>query len=189
MIIVRNKKESVEKMKELKLNYFPLKVFDKNDLEGLKEFFDSYPSPEYAVRSTDKAKGKFFFVSCYEEVLPLLVNFEKNVTISVSYNPFKEDIILVGDLKVIRKEDEIEVDLTARTDSEANHRNIYEEPEYNLHASIDDDSLWNIPGFSTIMKYIVDYKLYDCVVEFAVYNCKIGINKENVVISEIRTDY
>lgn len=188
MLIIKNKSESVEKMKELKLNYFPLEVFDKNDVVKMKEFFQKYPSPEYAIRSTDKAKGKFFFVTCFEELLPLLENFEKNVTISVSYNPYKNNIILVGDIKVVRGED-VEIDLTARSDSEATHRNIYENPEYNIHASIVDEELWNIEGFSTIMKYITDYNLYECVVEFAVYNCEIGINKENVVISEIRTGY
>ena len=40
MLVVRNKKESVEIMKKLNLNYFPLEVFDKNQHKevSLEEF-------------------------------------------------------------------------------------------------------------------------------------------------------
>ena len=121
--------------------------------------------------------------------MPLLDKFEEEVTISVSYNEFKEDLIIVGDIKVHKGFSGDTVDLTARTDSEATHRNIYENPEYNLHASLEEDRVWKIPGFSKIMRYISDHELYDVIVEFAVYDCKLGINKDNVVITELRTAY
>ena len=186
MINIKDKKDSVIKMKELGLNYFPLDVFEVSDTDGIKSFMDKYPSKEYVLRSANKAKGDFFFVANFEETLSKLSCFEKDVTVCVSYNPFKEDIILVGDIIV---HDGSSIDLTARTDIEATHRNIYENPKYNLHASLDDDRLWDIPGFSKIMRYISDHELYDVIIEFSVYDCKLGINKENVVISELRTAY
>ena len=39
------------------------------------------------------------------------------------------------------------------------------------------------------MRYISDHELYDVIVEFQVYDIKLGINKENVVITELRTGY
>ena len=39
------------------------------------------------------------------------------------------------------------------------------------------------------MRYIIDHELYDVIVEFAVYDCKLGINNENVVVTELRTSY
>ena len=81
------------------------------------------------------------------------------------------------------------VDLTARTDENANHRNIYTEPEYNMHISLDSDQLWDVPGFSKLMGYISNYELYDIVVEFAVFSARVGTNKDNVVIFEIRSEY
>ena len=107
----------------------------------------------------------------------------------MSYRPYKEDIILVGDIKVHRGIGADIIDLTARTDSEATQRNIYENPEYNFHTTIEDNKIWDVPGFSKIMRYITDHELYDVIVEFSVYDCKIGVNKENVVISELRTGY
>lgn len=189
MIEITDKKDAVETMKRLGLNYFPLDVFDIDDIEGIKKFFKKYPSPEYVLRNTDKAGGKFFFVSSFEETLPLLQNFEQNVTIDVSYNPYKEDIVLVGDVKVTKDGFQDMIDLIARDDEEGTNRNVYENPKYNLHTTLDDEKLWEIPGFTKLMDYISTHELYNMIVEFIIYDCKLGVKKENVVIVEIRTDY
>ena len=188
MITIENKKDAVETMKRLRLNYFPLDVFSVDNLEGIKSFFDKYPAKEYVMRNTDRPDGEFFFVSSFEEAAPLLSKFEKHVTIDVSYNEYKEDIVLVGDIKVTRGLVDI-VDLSARSDSEATQRNIYENPEYNMHCTLEDEKLWRIPGISKIMSYIADHELYNIIVEFVVYDCKLGINKENVIINELRSSY
>lgn len=190
MIKIKDKKDSINKMKELRLNYFPLQVFDVKDIDGIKKFFDENPAEEYVLRSPNKTNGNFFYVENFEKAKEKLSYFTNEVTVDVSYRPYKEDIILVGDIKVHKGYDGVDmVDLTARTDSEATQRNIYENPQYNLHTTIEDNKLWNIPGFSKIMRYISDYGLYDVIVEFSVYDCKIGVNKDNVVISELRTAY
>lgn len=189
MIVIKDKKDSIYKMKELRLNYFPLEIFNVNDTEGIKNFFENYPSEEYVMRSPNKAKGVYFYVKNYEEALNHLKDFNDEVTIDVSYRPFKEWIVLVGDIKVHKGYQADVVDLVARTDIEATQRNIYENPQYNLHATLENDKLWSIPGFSKIIRYIADHELYDVIVEFIVYDCKLGVNNENVVISELRTEY
>lgn len=189
MISIKDKKDSIIKMKELGLNYFPLDSFEIDDFDGIKGFMEKYPAKEYVLRSANKAKGDFYFVKNFEEAKEKLPLFDREVTLSVSYNEFKEDIVLVGDIIVHKNGVSESLDLTARTDTEATHRNIYESPEYNLHASIEEDRVWSIPGFSKIMRYISDHELYNVIIEFSVYDCRIGVNKENVVISELRTGY
>ncbi len=189
MIKVKDKKDSIIKMQELGLNYFPLNFFETSDLEGIEMFFKKYPAEEYVLRSVNKAKGKYFYVKNFEEAKDYLKEFDGELTISVSYNPYKEDLVLVGDIKVHKGFGADEVDLTARTDTDATHRNIYENPQYNLHTNLENNKLWDIPGFSKIMRYISDHELYDVIVEFQVYDIKLGINKENVVITELRTGY
>ena len=142
---------------------------------------------EYVLRNPTKTNAKFFFVKNFEEAKKLLSNFKSEVTIDVSYRPYKDDIILVGDIKINKNANT--VDLTARSDTEATNRNIYENPQYNLHASLDEDRVWRITGFDKIARYISEHELYDVIVEFGVYSCKLGTNKENVVISEIRTNF
>ena len=190
MIKIKDKKDSIYKMKELGLNYFPQDVFDVQDLTGIKMFFDTFQVDEYVLRSPDKAMGNFYYVKSFDEAVPLLKNFNDFVTISVSYRQYKDDLIIIGDIKIHKGFDGFDtVDLTARTDKEATQRNIYENPQYNLHCSLEDNKVWNIPGFSKIVRYIIDHELYDVIVEFSVYDGRYGVNKENVVITELRTSY
>ena len=189
MIIIKDKKDSIYKMQQLRLNHFPQEVFEVDDIDGIKEFFDKYQADEYVLRSTIKAQGRFFFVKNFEEAEKLLSNYDQEVTIAVSFRPYKEDIVLLGDIVVKRDGGTEMVDITARDDEEASHRNIYENPKYNLHASLEDDRLWRIPGFSKLMRYISEHELYDVIIEFVVYSVKVGINKDNVEIIELRTGY
>lgn len=184
-----SKKDNIEKMKELNLNFFPLEVFDVRNLEMIKNFFDQNSAEEYVLRTVEKAKGAFFYVSNFQEAKEKLKEFHNEVAISVSYRPYKDKIILVGDINIAKVEDDFVVDLIARSDSEATNRNIYEKPEYNFHTDLKDETLWQVDGIDKIIRYIAEKGLTEYIVEFSVYDCKIGVNKENVVISEIRKDY
>lgn len=189
MIDVRDKKDSIRTIRELGLNFFMQDVFEVTDIEGISAFIKKYPSEEYVLRDASKPKGKFVYVKTLEEVMAALKNYSKDVTIAQSYRPFKEDLVLVGDIKVTRGVYGDVVDITARDDEEATQRNIYENPKYNMHASLEENRLWNIPGFSKLMSYISEHELYGVILEFLVYDRKVGVNKENVVITEIRSNY
>ena len=86
------------------------------------------------------------------------------------------DILVSGD----------RVELTASTDSNANHRNA---DEISIYSNLYDDKLWRIPGFNDLIKYIADKNLMDIIVEFVVFDHKVGTKKEKVLITELRTEY
>lgn len=188
-MIIKTKRESLNKMKELGLNYFDEEIFSLKDLEGIENFFKRTDAKEYCVRDPERASGKFFFVKNFEECKPLLKNYKDSVIICVSCNEYNDDVVLVGDIKVKREYGNDTVDITARTDPQATHRNIYENPQYNMHTSIEDDRLWNIPGFSKVMAYITEHELYNLVVEFTLYDCPVGVKKEKIAIFELRSEY
>ena len=189
MIKIKDKKDSIIKMREMNLNTMPCEVFSHDDREGIERFFELYKGEEYILRSTDKAQGEYFFVKNFEEAKKKLDRFDGLVTCAVSFRPYEEDVVLLGDVMVSRKGGSESVDLTATTKVGGSHRSIYENPEYNLHTSLESDSVWKIPGFSKLMRYISEHELYDVIIEFAVYDMKVGVNKENVLISELRTAY
>lgn len=189
MIKIKDKKDSIIKMREMNLNTMPCEVFDSSDEVGIKRFFEENEGEEYILRSTDKAQGEFFFVSNFQQAKEKLNHFENNVTIALSFRPYSDDVVLIGDVCVSRKARGDEVDITATTQGDGSHRGIYQNPEFNMHASLDEDRVWKIPGFSKLMRYISDHELYDVIVEFGVYDMKVGKNKENVLISELRTAY
>ena len=186
-MFIKDKYDGMQQIKNLGLNHFEEQVFQTDDLPSIEKFVEDNPAEEYCLRTVGETAGKFFFCNNIDEIKAKLGEFDGQVLICVSLRPYAEDIVLLGDIKV-HKDDNM-VDLTARTDSNANHRNIYTEPEYNMHISLDSNSLWDVPGFSKLMGYISNYELYDIVVEFAVFSAKVGTNKDNVVIFEIRSEY
>lgn len=188
MIFIKNKKDSVNKIKELELNHFPMDVFDAKDQKSIEDFFKTNKADEYVLRNPNKQHAKFYFVKNFEEAQKKLKFFDE-VNINVSFNQYKDDLVLVGDIKIYQDGFSEFVDLVARTDSLATQRNIYENPQYNLHTTLDDDRLWNINGFPKIAKYIADHELYGVIVEFCVYSTAVGVNNDFVVINELRTGF
>ena len=186
-MFVKDKYDALMQMKNLGINHFPEMICSVDDMESVKQFVEENPAEEYCLRDPNGTVGKVNFATTVEEIMEKAKDYEETFTLVVSANPYKEEIILLGDVKV--NKDENMVDLTARTDTEATHRNIYSEPEINMHISLDSDELWNVPGFSKLMGYISNYELYDIVVEFVVYDIRVGRNKENVVIFELRSEY
>ncbi len=62
-------------------------------------------------------------------------------------------------------------------------------PDFNISTNIFDKKLNYIPKFDLIYKYIVEHDLIDIIVEFAIYDCPVGIYNEPIIIFEIRTEF
>lgn len=56
---IKNKLESIKKIKELNLNRFPEELFKKGDNEKILDFINKYPYDFYAIRSKDTIDCKF----------------------------------------------------------------------------------------------------------------------------------
>ena len=65
--------------------------------------------------------------------------------------------------------------------------NIFDEiKNYNLFSI---KKLNNIKHYEEIYSYIIKNELKDIIVEFALFDINVGINKENIIIYELRTNY
>lgn len=180
----RNKNESFRLMNMLGVNRVPEVIVKKEDIKDIKRFFEANEGMRFVMRDNENPQGKYFFVSSYQECLENAKNYAGNFSIAVSFNSFGRKVLL-GDIKVSGNN----VDLTARTDQESSHRNIHSEPQIALHTTLVDEKIWRVPGFEKLMSYIVDYRLYDVIVEFVVFENKVGIKDEEVLIVEIRSQY
>lgn len=185
MIKIKGKEHSIQLINQLQLNCMPQDVIDRNNEIRIKRFFEENPASEYIVRDVFTPMGKYCFVSSFEECLDYLktVSAEK-FSISVSFRNV-EGRILLGDIYI----KENYVSLSASTNPNANHRNIYEKPEISLNCELFDNRLWDVPGFEKLIEYINKFNLYELVIEFAIFRNKLGTQHDNVVIIELRSDY
>jgi hypothetical protein len=107
-------------------------------------------------------------------------------TVNVSSYNYKDHQLLVGTI-LIKENDEIY--LTVSNNKDYSIRDAEKNPDYNCVIFLDDKRIKHINGLSDIIDYIKEKHLEDYIVEFAVFNIKLGIKKEQVIIYEIRTDY
>ena len=181
---IESKQHSADVIKKLRLNGVPECVFHEFDEQGIKSFCAKYFSTKYILRDLDSPAGKYYFCANVDECLQNAKNYMGTFSLGVSCFSYT-GLILLGEIYLTKEN----VTLIARTDDKANHRNIYENADFKLNTTLEDDKLWEVPGFDLLIKYIIEHNLYDIIVEFVVYDKNVGVNNEKVLIVELRSDY
>ena len=183
---IKNKLESFDKINELGLNKFPEQLFSYNEKEKVKMFLNEYPAKYYAIRDKSKIGGVFKLKVEYDKVIEEIEEYT-SFYINVSSAKYTKNQLLTGEIEILSTN---EVDATLSTDPTASARSAVQNPTINIKTNIfDDDTLKMIPHFDYIYEYIIVNDLKDIIVEFALFDEKVGINKENIVIYELRTHY
>ena len=180
-----NKLESYNKIVELGLNRFPEKIFKSSQISEVQEFVKSHPANYYAIRDKSKAGGVFKLKVEPQDILNEVSGYDL-FSINVSSYNYIENQLLVGEIFVSNTI----VNAILSTNGKFSVRDAIKKPDFNFSTSIFDDKTLNkIPYFDEVFKYIVDNKLQDIIVEFAYFDKPVGINNENIIIYELRTNY
>lgn len=170
---------------ELKLNKFPEQLFKNNEEDKVKHFLQECPAKQYATRDKSKAGGVFKLKVDFDKVLDEIKEY-KLFTINVSSANYVDNQLLVGEIEFLSNG---EVHTTLSDDPTASVRDALSNPTYNLKTNIFDKKLNAIPYFNLIYQYVIEHQLKDIIVEFALFDKKVGIKKEPIIIYELRTNY
>lgn len=183
---VRNKVESIKIIRQNELNSFPEKLFTKNQEEDVIKFIKENPAEYYAVRSKEIVGcKKNNFKTPINEVLNEIKNFNL-YTINVSSYNYTSNLVLIGDIMISKNN---EVWFIGSTNQNFTGKMAEQYPDFNYYTDIFDKRLNTIPDFDLIYTYIVEHDLVDVIVEFAIYNCPLGIYNERIIVFEIRTEF
>lgn len=184
-MLIYNKLQSIAAINGLGLNKFPEKLFNKGETEEVKDFIEKYPAKFYAIRDKSKAGGVFKLKVLAEEVLTEIEGYDL-FTVNVSSANYADNQILVGELEVLSNN---KIYAILSTDKTASVRDAIKNPTYNLNTDIFDNRLNHIFGFDFMYQYIIDHGLKDIIVEFSLFDIKVGTLNEREVIYELRTNY
>ena len=183
---VHDKLESIKLIKELQLNSFPEQLFKKDDIYDIKKFLNEYPAEFYAIRSKEfVGYKKNNFKVPKNKVISEIGNFNL-FTINVSSYNYISNFILIGDIRI---GSENEVWFIGSVNPNFTGKMAEQNPDFNYSTDIFDKRLNKIPGFDLIYGYIINHKLIDVIVEFAIYDKPIGVYNEQIIIFEIRTEF
>lgn len=184
-MFIKNKLESMKKISELGLNKFPEQLFKAGEQEKVREFLTCYPAQYYAIRDKSKAGGIFKLKVVANDVLAEINDYDL-FTINVSSANYVENQLLVGEIQILSNG---EVYATLSVDPTASVRDALRNPTFNLKTDIFDKKLNKIPHFDLIYEYIITHNLQNVIVEFALFDKKVGIRKERIIVYELRTHY
>lgn len=182
---IASKLESITQIEKLGLNKFPEQLFKANEYRKVQEFLKRYPAKYYAIRDKSKAGGVFKLKVEASDVIKEIQEYSL-FTINVSSANYVENQMLVGEIQILSSN---EVYLIVSQDPAASVRDALRNPSFNLKTDIFDKKLNQIPHFDFLYEYISSHGLYDVILKFALFNTKLGMNKEKIVIYELRTDY
>lgn len=184
-MFIKNKLESMKKISELGLNKFPEQLFKAGEQEKVREFLTCYPAQYYAIRDKSKAGGIFKLKVAANDVLAEINDYDL-FTINVSSANYVENQLVVGEIQILSNG---EVYATLSVDPTASVRDALRNPTFNLKTDIFNKKLNKIPHFDLIYEYIITHNLQNVIVEFALFDKKVGIRKERIIVYELRTHY
>lgn len=184
-MFIKNKLESMKKISELGLNKFPEQLFKAGEQEKVREFLTCYPAQYYAIRDKSKAGGIFKLKVSANDVLAEINDYDL-FTINVSSANYVENQLVVGEIQILSNG---EVYATLSVDPTASVRDALRNPTFNLKTDIFDKKLNKIPHFDLIYEYIITHNLQNVIVEFALFDKKVGMRKERIIVYELRTHY
>jgi len=182
---IYNKIDSYNKIIELGLNRFPERIFNSSQISEIESFVNRYPAKYYAIRDKSKAGGVFKLKVESQDILKEVSDYDL-FSINVSSFNYVENQLLVGEILIVNSS----VNAILSTNPTYSVRDAIKNPDFNLMTTIFDSKILDkIPCFDEVYKYIANNKLQNTIVEFAYFDKPIGINKENIIIYELRTDY
>lgn len=181
---VNSKRHSSELIKQLGINGAPEITMDVYDKDKIEMFCNKYPEPVYILRDLDNPSGMFFVCRSKDECLENAKKYTGTFSLAVSCVSY-EGKILLGEVMIKNNR----IIIGARNDKESHHRNIYDNPIINLDTDWDDKRLWKVEGIELLFNYLVSKKLFDVIVEFVVYDHKVGTHNNEVLVVELRSNY
>lgn len=182
---IKSKKESMMLISRLGLNTLPVIMLDKYDERKVAEFVERYPSDTYCVRDTSKSASKLLKLFVKRENLVDYIKDARHFSINISGGIIAQHQLLTGEIQVSSGGDFI---LTATSDKNASARDGALNPQYVVDSRYQRVPK-NIPGLDLLLDYIFIHQLFDTVVEFAVYDKKLGTENEHVCVFELRNEY
>lgn len=185
LIRIKSKDKSDKLIKKFNLNRLSKKVFNKNEIEKIKKFINENNYKFYSIRSNIKSSGKFYYKVKSEDIFNKIKEFETFTLSESLVDADTNNLILQGDIQIF---DDWTCIASLSNERGKSNREVENSPQYKLYFNIIDDYEPNIKGLKEIIDYYVTYELFNFVLEFTLYDIPVGINKENILVWEIR-DY
>lgn len=157
-------------------------VFSKDSLNELKTFLKQYKYPYYNIRDKSKSMGDFLYKITEEEVIKNSYKYDK-FSVYESLAEADKNLILQGDIFISK---DFELCASLSDVKGISNRVAMQEPKYHIRTDLKENREPYIYGLKKVIDYVITNCLFDVYVEFSLFDIPVGINKENILIWELR---
>lgn len=183
--MILNKTESDRLIKEKGLNRIEEGHFkgSSNTLdEDVLEYLDRTRYKYYNIRDKSYSNGMFRYKLTRDEIIAIDKNYDK-FAIYESLAEADDRLILQGEIEINK-----DFELWASLSDVKNipNRIAMKEPKFILEIDLKESKEPNIRGLKGVIDYIISKELIGMVVEFSLFEIPVGINRENIIIWELR---
>lgn len=183
LINIKNKNQSDYWIQKLKLNKVNFCTFTKVQVNEVIQYMNNNPCQFYSMRSKIKSSGKFLYGLTRQEVLNNINNFELFSISESLINADNNHLLLQGSIQITNDwickaslSDELGI----------SNRQAENNPKYKLCFDLIDDYEPSILGLKHVIDYYIIHELFNAIMEFTLYDISMGVNKENIIIWELR---
>ena len=180
--VIKNKTESDRVILERGLNRLSSEVFSQGEVERLKKYLNETDFEYYNIREKKASSGSFIYKLTKEQVIQESKDFQ---IFSVH-----ESLAGVDDKLILQGEIYIDADwvMVASLSTVKNipNREAMKKPEYTIEVDLKSCREPSIDGLTEVIDYIVGKELIGMVVEFSLFDARVGVNNENIIIWELR---
>jgi len=182
--MIKTKQESDYEIKKLGLNRMLEGRFTQDSLENeVKQFLQDHSYEFYNIRDKSSSMGKFLYKLSADEVSQESKNY-KSFAVYESLAEADTKLILQGDIEIDKN---FIMRASLSNIKGISNRIAMQNPVYNLYNyDLKENTEPSIRGLSQVIDYISSHELIGMVVEFTLFEIPVGINKENILIWELR---
>lgn len=181
-MFIKNKQESDYFIKKLRLNHIEEKIFTQNQLDKLQDYLKQTSYQYYNIRDKSTPMGTFLYKLTKKQV----IEYAKQIKIFSVYESLyqaDEKLVLQGEILLTK---DFNLIASLSTQKGISNRLAMRNPQYTINVDLKESKLPNIRGLTFVVDYICLHELFDVVVEFSLYDTPVGVNREKIVIWELR---
>ena len=181
--MITNKAQSDYEIKKRNLNRVTEEIFtNQSSIDEIKKFLENNKCEFYNIRDKSKASGEFKYKLTAEEVLKEVKNYEK-FSIYESLAAADEKLVVQGEIE-IKKDFTVAASLSDVKG--ISNRTAMQSPVYRLNFNLLEEREPVIRGLKKVVDYVIKKQLFGMIVEFSLFEIPVGVNKENLIIWELR---
>ena len=182
-MFIKNKQESDYYINKLQLNHMLTGNFTKEQYKEVNEFLNKYKYPYYNLRDKSQSMGNFLYKLSEKEILQQIDSYNNFCIYESLYNADNNHLMLQGEIQI----DKSFILVASLDDTKGiSNRDAMKNPKYKVNLDLKEHSEPCIIGLTLILDYVIMHELFNVIVEFSLYDIKVGINKENIIIWELR---